>query len=381
MKRSGNSRFVPVYQRAGVFVAMVCSLVLIAQAVRADGDEAAAMLQQARDIIADAQQLTLPSGIDEAMPVALGGTRQWISVRGRDRDNPILLFVHGGPAFPESPVSWFYQRPWEDYFTVVQWDQRASGKSVALNDMETVAPTISIERMVQDGEELVAFLRQRYGKSKIFVLGHSWGSVIGLEIARRHPEWLYAYVGMGQAINARENERLGYEFALQAAIDDKNDTAIADLQSIAPYPAPDGSLNVRHILLQRKWLIHYGGMTWGRENLAYEKRLGLLSPDYTKTDTAVEQATNISLQKLLPELASMDFSHVERIDCPVVILAGEHDYATVTAVAREWIEKLQAPAKTFVLFKDTAHMIQMEAPGKLLMHLVNDVRLFAEEQE
>src|SRR5690606_23265637 len=142
------------------------------------------------------------------------GIKQWISVRGRDRRNPILLFIHGGPASTEMPVSWLYQSPWEDFFTVVQWDQRGAGKSWTANDdPAAIAKTISIEQMTQDGVELVGYLREKYGKEKIFVLGHSWGTVIGLNIALSHPDWLHAYIGMGQVVNGQENERLGYEFA------------------------------------------------------------------------------------------------------------------------------------------------------------------------
>ena len=194
-----------------------------------------------RQIIADARAIKNPNGIEELRQVELGRVKQWISVRGRDRRNPILLFIHGGPASTEMPVSWLYQSPWEDFFTVVQWDQRGAGKTSASNDAAAIMPTISVERMTQDGLELVAHLREHYGKRKIFVLGHSWGTVIGLNIARRQPGWLHAYIGMGQFIVGSENERLGYQFALGRAQRSNNAQAIAELTSIAPYPGPGGS--------------------------------------------------------------------------------------------------------------------------------------------
>ena len=148
-------------------------------------------------ILRDVRRIPQPQGIEEAFPVRIGGIDQWISVRGRDRRNPILLFIHGGPASTEAPVSWLYQSGWEDYFTVVQWDQRGAGKTYVANDAAVVEPTITQERMVADGEEMVAWLRSHYTKRKVFVLGHSWGTLIGLEVARRHPDWLHAYIGMG----------------------------------------------------------------------------------------------------------------------------------------------------------------------------------------
>src|ERR1700691_5814898 len=99
----------------------------------------------------------------------------------RDRDNPILLFLHGGPAAPEMPTSWTFESPWEDYFTVVQWDQRGAGKTYASNDPKALAATMTVKQMTSDAEEVVRYLQNTYGKKKIFLLGHSWGSVLGVE--------------------------------------------------------------------------------------------------------------------------------------------------------------------------------------------------------
>src|SRR3546814_3382594 len=108
-------------------------------------------LDDARDIIREARRITSPNGIEELRAVEIGGIKQWISVRGRDRRNPILLFIHGGPASTEMPVNWLYQGAWEDYFTVVQWDQRGAGKTAASTDAAAVTPTIPIDRMTADG--------------------------------------------------------------------------------------------------------------------------------------------------------------------------------------------------------------------------------------
>ena len=190
--------------------------------------------------IAEIRKIASENGIDELRTVPIGGIQQWLSIRGRDRRNPILLFIHGGPASPEMPTSWAYQDGWEDYFTVVQWDQRGTGKTFNANDPAVVGPTISAERMELDAEEVVQYLRTTYHQQKIFVLGHSWGSILGLELAARHPEWLYAYIGMGQVISVRDNERLNYAFALKAAETAGNQEALTQLRSIAPYPEADG---------------------------------------------------------------------------------------------------------------------------------------------
>jgi len=329
-------------------------------------------------ILRDVRRIPDPPGIEEAQAVEIGGIRQWISVRGRDRRNPILLFIHGGPASTELPVSWIYQSGWEDYFTVVQWDQRGAGKTYVANDPQVVGPTIGAERMVSDGEELVRWLREHYGKRKIFVLGHSWGTILGLELARRHPEWLHAYIGMGQIIYGRDNERIGYEWALQAARADRNLEAIKALEAIAPYPGADGSTTIEQILIQRQWVIHYGGLTWGRRDFDYALDAAKLSPDYTRKELSPEDGIGESLPRLLPALLAYDARRVTKLRCPVFIFAGKYDYETPSEIAIAWLSALHAPLKGLVRFENSAHMMELEEAGKMLVHLVEDVRPIAE---
>jgi proline iminopeptidase len=333
----------------------------------------------AQKILRDVRHIAQPQGIEETLPVRIGGIAQWISVRGRDRRNPILLFIHGGPASTEMPVSWLYQSGWEDYFTVVQWDQRGAGKTYVANDPAAVEPTITQERMVADGEEMVAWLRAHYAKRRIFVLGHSWGSIMGLEIARRHPDWLHAYIGMGQMIYGRDNERLGYEWAMKAARADHNAEAVKQLDAIAPYPRADGSVSVEQIIVQRTWVIHYGGLTWGRPDFDYAQDAAKLSPDYTRKELSPEDGIGQSLPRLLPAMMAWDVRNVTHLDCPVFIFAGRHDYETPSELAVDWLAALRAPRKGLVQFENSAHMMELEEPGKLLVHLVNDVRPIAEE--
>ena len=330
-------------------------------------------------ILRDVRRIPQPPGIEETFAVRIGGIAQWISVRGRDRRNPILLFIHGGPASTEMPVSWLYQSGWEDYFTVVQWDQRGAGKTYVANDAAVVEPTITQERMVADGEEMIAWLRAHYDKRKIFVLGHSWGTIIGLEVARRHPGWLHAYIGMGQMIDGRDNERLGYEWALQAARAAHDDDAVKQLLALAPYPRADGSVSVAQILVQRQWVIHYGGLTWGRPDFDYAQDAARLSPDYTRQELSPEDGIGQSLPHLLSAMTGYDVRGVTRLDCPVFIFAGAHDYETVSSLAVDWLAALHAPRKGLVRFENSAHMMELEEPGKMLVHLVDDVRPIAVE--
>ena len=169
---------------------------------------------EARAIIGDVQRIVAPSSVQEQHKVRIGGIDQWISVRGADRENPVLLYLHGGPAAPMMPAAWTFQRPWEDYFTVVQWDQRAAGRTYRANDPDSVAPTITIDRYMTDAIELIDWLRDTYGKRKVVLVGHSWGTVIGMRVLLERPDLLHAYVGIGQSLHPQADEAVGYRYAL-----------------------------------------------------------------------------------------------------------------------------------------------------------------------
>jgi pimeloyl-ACP methyl ester carboxylesterase len=334
---------------------------------------------EATAIVADLGKIDTTEGIESLRPVQLGGITQWISIRGRHRSNPILLFVHGGPGSPMMPASWFFQTPWEEYFTVVQWDQRGAGKTAAANEPATVTPTISLDRMVADGEELIAYLRRTFDQPKIFLMGHSWGTIIGVNLAQRHPDWLYAYIGMGQAVNSHDNERAGFEWALAEAKRGGDQTAIKELEALEPYPDPDGSVGVRKILTQRKWVIAYGGLTWHRSDFRYEGNAAKLSPDYTPQDLAALDRQDLgSLTQLIGAMSNLHYDQTAlSFGCPVFVFGGRYDYETVTSVAKAWFDKIAAPKKEFVFFEHSAHMLPFEEPGKLFLHLVEDVRPLA----
>ena len=333
---------------------------------------------QAAQVVADFRKIVSPNGVEEQLLVPLGGTQQWITVRGRDRSNPILLVIHGGPASPEMPMSWGYQGPWEDYFTVVQWDQRGSGKSYGANDPAAVAPTLSLDRITEDAAELIRYLDARYGKRKVLVLGHSWGSVVGLDLAHKHPELLHAYIGMGQIISGQENERRGYDLTLKLAREKGDAQAIQELESIAPYPETNGSVPLAKLNLERKWSVAYGGLTYGRADLDFYFHLARFSPDYSWSQVKdIDRGSELSLGRLYPDLMNFDMSKVTSFKTPIIMFEGRHDLTTPSQVTAEWMTRVQAPAKKLVWFENSAHMMAVEEPGKVLVHLVEDVRPLA----
>jgi pimeloyl-ACP methyl ester carboxylesterase len=327
----------------------------------------------ARAVIADIQHIATPDGVEERFSARIGGIDQWFTVRGRHRDNPILLYVHGGPGSTAMPMSWAFQRPWEEYFTVVQWDQRAAGKTYRANNWSKIESTLTVERYVDDAVEVMALLREKYAKRKIVVLGHSWGSVLGLEAAMRAPEWVSAYVGIGQFLDLVENERVGYDSAVALARADRNKTALKELASIAPYPGGSAPA-IEALRIQRKWTIHYGGLQAYRHDAHPWFAAADLSPDYDAADLAAFNAgTEKSLGSILKQIYDERLDLVRKVEFPVILLLGRHDLTTPPEASARWLDRLDAPVKRAIWFEDSAHLLPMEEPGKTLVTLVQTV--------
>lgn len=362
--------------RPHCLVPLAACVAFVAQAVAAEPVKPAGR-QEAVEIIRELRRIVSPHGVERSEAVRIGGIDQFVSLRGADRRNPVLLILHGGPGFPTAPMAWFATRGLEEYFTVVHWDQRGAGKTHLLNDPKAVAPTMKPERFVDDAEALVAWLRKEFSKDKVFVLGTSWGSYVGLEFARRRPEWLHAYIGMGQAANIPESERRGYAYALDAAKKAGNREAVAELLSIAPYAEPGKPIPLDDIRIERKWSDFFGGV------MAYRVRqidgiAARLSPDYSDEETRrVYEGNGYSQDFLFSPVLSVDFTHVTRLDCALIVLAGRHDRTVNSYVAHEWFERVQSPFKRFVWFENSAHEVMMEEPGKLLVTLVTHARPLA----
>jgi pimeloyl-ACP methyl ester carboxylesterase len=332
---------------------------------------------EARAVVEDLQRIVNPRGIQETYKARIGGIEQWIYVRGQDRSNPVLLFVHGGPASPMSPAMWQWQRPIEEYFTVVHWDQRGAGRTFREADTAAIAGTIRVETYVRDAIEITEHVRRRLGVDKVVLAGHSWGTIIGLKAALARPELYSAYVGIGQVVDSRANERLSYEYGLAEARRRGDTTAVRELESIAPYPG-DAPLTRERIIIARKWPQHYGGLSAHRERSRYYFDAPLLSPAYDAADVAaIDQGNRFTLGKVLDELKAVDFTGVREFPIPVVMFMGRHDYTTPSEPTRAWLEAVRAPFKKGVWFENSAHMIPFEEPGKTLVSLLEHVRPLA----
>ena len=333
---------------------------------------------RARDVIADLNRIVSPRGVQESYKLRVGGIDQWLSVRGQDVANPIILFIHGGPASPLSPTMWQFQRPMEEYFTMVNWDQRGAGRTFLTVNPDSISNTIHVSQYVSDAIEVAEAVRRKHQARKLIVMGHSWGTVIGMKAALARPDLFYAYVGIGQVINTRTNERLSFEYGLDQARKANNTEAIREMESIAPYPGAQPITRER-IIIARKWPQYFGGLTAFRDNSEYFFDAPLLSPEYDEKDVAaIDQGSLFTLEKILPEFLDIDFTTVRKFPVPVIMFMGRHDYTTPSLPTADWLDAVSAPYKRGVWFENSAHMIPFEEPGKMLVSLISYVRPLAE---
>jgi len=333
--------------------------------------------KEARAVLQDLGRVVAPSGIQESYKTKIGGIDQWLNVRGQDQANPVILFVHGGPAAPLMPSIWQFQRPIEEYFTVVNWDQRGAGKTYREVNPNSIGDSIHISRYVDDAIEVAEYVRTRYHKRKLILMGHSWGTIVGLSAAMKRPDLFHAYVGIGQVINTKENERLSFAYALAQAKAHENAPALKELESIAPYPG-NAPITRERIVLARKWAQFYGGLSAYRETSRYYFRAPFMSPEYDADDScAIDKGSLFTLEKILPEFLNVAFDRVESFPLPVVMFMGQHDYTTPSAPTAAWLQNVKAPYKQGVVFEHSAHMVPWEEPGKLLVSLLKYVHPLA----
>lgn len=351
----------------------------IPAAATADECKDTARYADARAIVQDLGRIVAPNGVQESYKTRIGGVDQWINVRGQDKANPILLFVHGGPASPLMPTLWQFQRPIEEYFTVVNWDQRGAGKSYVEDHSDAVGASLHIPRYVDDAIELAEYLRKRYGKRKLALASHSWGTIIGLQAALKRPDLFYAYVGIGQVIDVRENERISFDYGMQEAKAHHNDAAVKEMATIAPYPG-DQPITRERIIIARKWAQYYGGLSAYRDSSDYFFKAPLLSPDYDDHDRCAIDAGNVfTLGRILPEFLAVDHRPIREFPIPVLMFMGRHDYTTPSAPTEAWLRAVKAPYKRGIWFEHASHMIPWEEPGKTVVSLVQYVLPLAKD--
>lgn len=310
--------------------------------------------------------LSGPRSVTSLEKIRLGGVEQWVLIRGHDRDSPVLLFLHGGPGMPAMFLAHAFQRRLEREFVVVQWDRRGAGKSF---DAASDRTGLSVRRTLEDAYELTRILRTRFGQDRIYLVGHSWGSYLGLLAVREHPEYYLAFVGTGQMAGDRgqvEAERR--EFLARAAAE----TGDPELRARLAAPLVE---------VTEDDLFRYGGELHAARNFLPILMTGLRAPEYTLRDIAnVKKGSDLVGREMKYDVEPKPLEgEIPALEVPVFFLLGRHDFNTPSRLAAEYLNRLSAPLNGLVWFERSAHFPFFEEPKRFraeMLRIDGQVREF-----
>jgi pimeloyl-ACP methyl ester carboxylesterase len=322
--------------------------------------------------IKDAHGQVVKGSIAALEKIKLGHTEQWILMRGMDTTKPIILFLHGGPGTSAMGLYKKYTAELEKHFVVVLWDQRGAGKSFAANMPYS---DMTMNQFVLDACELTERLCNRFNQKKIFLIGHSWGSAIGVLAIQKRPDLYHAYVGMGQIANMQKNELISYEWTLEQAKKANDEGDIKTLLDIGK-PPYTGDWQ-KKLLKQRRLLGKYGGEFYGSSKGAIP--LVLKSLIFTTEYTLLDKVNFIrggskSIHLLWAELMTVNLEEqAPLLKVPIYFALGKHDYEVPFMLAEHYFNLLEAPNKELIWFEKSAHLPNIEEPEKFNDLLINHV--------
>jgi pimeloyl-ACP methyl ester carboxylesterase len=326
-----------------------------------------------------AYQQSLPARaaqpVNEEMFVKIGGIEQWITIKSANRNNPVVLFLHGGPGDALSPFADAMFRGWEKDFTLVQWDQRGAGRTYGKTGPST-EPSMTIDRMVQDGIEVSEFLTQNLRKEKIIIVGGSWGSILGIYMVHSRPDLFYAYIGATQIVNWQKSLSASYARVLELARASGDQQPITALTTICPPP----SNAISKWPVYRKWEQAYQAklvtappapMTISAAYDSAQERAQYAAAD----DFNFEHFWGLTLSGLLTkvDLPALGTSFAT----PIFIIQGQEDLTTVPELAKAYFDGIMAPRKQFYLVPGTGHGDSATSLDMVLKVLLEQVRPLA----
>lgn len=307
--------------------------------------------------------------------IQAGGVSQGMIIRSRDTNNPVLLYLHGGPSFPNYFLIDKFKPGLEDYFTVCYWEQRGGGLSYS----PAVLPeSMNFDQLTSDAIEVANYLRQRFGKDRIYLMAHSGGTPIALLAAARSPQLFAAYIAMAQVTKQAESEKMAYDYMLAQYIE-KND--INKVKKFQQYPmqSQQDILSFFTSALRDQSMHALGIGTMHKMTSVFT---GVFLPVWTCKAYTPGEKINIWKSKFsfLPktnlhkELIETDFTKaVTKLDMPVYFLSGKYDLTVNLDLSRAYLEQLQAPVKGFYTFASSAHSPLYEEPERLRLIIENDI--------
>jgi pimeloyl-ACP methyl ester carboxylesterase len=296
----------------------------------------------------DAAGKVIPLELSSIEKVELNGTTQWIYVAGASKDNPVLLWLDGGPVGSEVGAVRRYLGPLHERFTVVCWDQRGTGRSwKAVRDWKTA----KVEDWVEDVVALSRLLSRRFGRDRIYIAGESWGSIIGVMAAARAPELYAAYVGIGQQVNSGENDTVSWKMVIDGARAAGEEKLARKIEAMGPPPYAEGGKY--QYLFTRLW--KYSPHPPGAG--AFDSGSFFKAPEHRLIDRLnTFRGLLNGLNWIYPKLSDLDFERdAVSFDCPMFMVNGRYDLTCVATITERWFEKVRAPVKDLRWFEHSGH--------------------------
>lgn len=294
------------------------------------------------------------NSISELMKVDINGASLEVMIRGNDKNNPILIFVHGGPCCSEIPYVRKYQEYLEKDFTIVHYDQRGSGKSYKFaEDYATVTSTTHTDDLIALTEYIQKYLK----KEEVVLLGHSYGTYIATMAAAKRPDLYRAYIGIGQMSNTIESELSSLEKCIVEAENVGDEEAIADLSKL------ESSIIQGEAIVPRNYVREYGFAARKIDDNADYLGAFLFGTEYNLLDAIRFYTASIKYQDaLIQEALSNPITEiVTEINIPVYFVMGKYDGMTSPEVAEKYLCSLKGEGtKEFILFDESAHYPQFE---------------------
>lgn len=311
--------------------------------------------------------------IAEKTYVNLGGDPQYVEMTGASDQLPVLLFLHGGPGWPQTASIRYFNSDLTKDMIVVSWDQAGCGKSY----MKDPNPkNLSVESLVSDAHELTQYLKDKYHKKKIFLVGFSYGSVIGLKLAKQYPEDYYAYMGVSQLISFQQSWDASMQWLYAQAKKNNDSTTLHQLQLIEQGDTSVCKTTLQCFLNKYQLLVKYRGAVY---DTAKEKEIEKAEGYYEDyKDYDYYEAFRYTAKRLGHEEFETDLTNIKSLDIPAYFMAGRHDWNIPGQVTKNYFDQLNAPKKEFIWFEKSGHEIPEEQAQKfneMVVSIVNNTKM------
>jgi len=325
--------------------------------------------------IKDANGNTINGSISEKVFVHIGGIRQGMFIRIKNINNPVLLYVHGGPGFPNYFLIEKFKPGLEDFFTVCYWEQRGGGLSYT---PEVTTESMTLKQLGSDAVDVTNYLRERFGKEKIYLLAHSGGTPVALSAVSNAPLLFHAYIAMAQITRQSASEKIAYEYILEKYMERDDQHSVSDMKKFDM--ETDSGIHLFHNSVIRDNAMHEMGIGTMRNMKSVFKDIFI--PVWTCRAYTVREKLKIWKSKLifLPEtnlkreILTTDFSNLfPEIDVPVYFISGKYDLTVNIEISREYYQSLNSPLKGFYTFENSAHSPLFEEPERFRKILDQDI--------